>query len=343
MITVRVGKTPGLDQLQILRESSPTVVAPGPGEIRIRIEASSLNAHDYSVASGRLPSKPGRILLSDAAGIVEETGEGVTDLAVGDRVISCFFPDWSDGDPTVADFSTTPGDGHDGYARGRAVRPAHWFTRAPRHMSSIEAATLPTAALTAWRALAEEGRTKAGDTVLVLGTGGVSIFALQFAKSMGAQVIATSSSDEKLERVRALGADHVINYKRVPEWGKAVRELTNGRGVDHVVEVGGPGTLPQSIMACRIGGHISLIGVLTGAGGHIPTALMIIRQQRLHAIAVGSRRHQLEMLRTLESASIKPVIDRTFALEDLVEGFQYEERGAHVGKVAVVIGSPPEG
>jgi NADPH:quinone reductase-like Zn-dependent oxidoreductase len=326
--------------LQFVGEPSPTI-ASRSGEIRVRIEASSLNAHDYSVAAGRLPSKPGRILLTDAAGIVEAIGDCVTEFAVGDRVISCFFPQWTDGDQTVADFSTTPGDGHDGYACGHVVRPAHWFTRAPRHMSSIEAATLPTAALTAWRAMAVEGQIKLGDSVLVLGTGGGSIFALQFAKAMGAVVIATSSSDEKLERLRALGADHVINYKRVTEWGKAVRELTNGRGVDHVVEVGGPATLPQSITACRIGGHISLIGVLTGHGGHIPTALMIARQQRLHAIAVGSRRHQLEMIRALETASLRPVIDRTFALEQLVEAFRYEESGAHVGKVSVVMGSPP--
>jgi NADPH:quinone reductase-like Zn-dependent oxidoreductase len=340
VITVRVGKVPGIDHLQVLRESSPGL-APGPGEIRVRIEASSLNAHDFAVASGRLATQPGRILLSDGAGIVEETGRGVTDFGVGDRVMSCFFPSWREGDPTVADFSTTPGDGCDGYAGEQVVRPAHWFTRAPRHMSSIEAATLPTAALTAWRAVAEEGRTKAGDTVLVLGTGGVSIFALQFAKAMGARVIATSSSDEKLKRVRALGADHVINYEKVPEWGKAVVELTNRRGADHIIEVGGPGTLPQSIRACRIGGHISLIGVLTGAAGHVPTALLIMRQVRMHAIAVGSRRHQLDMIRTLEKSSLKPVIDRTFALEDLAEAFRYDRRNAHIGKIAVRIGSAP--
>jgi NADPH:quinone reductase-like Zn-dependent oxidoreductase len=215
--------------------------------------------------------------------------------------------------------------------------PATHFTHAPSGYSHAEAATLTTAGLTAWRALVVNGGIKAGDSVLVLGTGGVSIFALQMARVMGATVIATSSSDAKLERVKKLGAAHTINYKTTAEWGKRVLELTDGRGVDHVIEVGGPGTLPQSIRACRIGGHIALIGVLTGRGGEIPTALLMAKQQRLQGIVVGSRQHQIDMLRALEAVELKPVIDKTFALADLADAFRYEESGAHFGKICVQI------
>lgn len=335
MATVRLGTSPGLENLTFIDEPKPSGV--GRSEILVRIEASSLNYHDYNVAIGRLPSAPGRILLADAAGIVEAVGDDVTEFRVGDHVISCFFPEWQDGEPTIADFSTTPGDGVDGYARRHVVRPAHWFTRAPLGMSSFEAATLPTAALTAWRALVVNGGIKAGDSVLVLGTGGVSLFALQFARAMGATIIATSASDAKLERAKSLGADHVINYKRVPDWGRTVLDMTEGRGVDHVVEVGGPATLPQSITACRIGGHIALIGVLTGLGGQVPTVALMSRQQRLVGITVGSRRHQLDMVRALDAMKLKPVIDRTFALEDLVPAFRYEEEAVHFGKICVAV------
>jgi NADPH:quinone reductase-like Zn-dependent oxidoreductase len=163
----------------------------------------------------------------------------------------------------------------------------------------------------------------------------VSIFALQIAKAMGAAVIATSSSDEKLDRVRALGADHTINYKAEPNWGEVVRQLTDGRGVDHVVEVGGPGTLPQSITAVRNGGHISLIGVLTGRGGEVPTAAMMVKQVRLQGLIVGSRRQQLDFVRALEVTGLQPVIDRSFGLDRLTEAFRYEEAGAHFGKICI--------
>ena len=193
---------------------------------------------------------------------------------------------------------------------GGRTRPANWFTRAPKGYSAAEAATLTTAGLTAWRALVTEGALKAGETVLVLGTGGVSIFSAQLAKMMGATVIATSSSDEKLERISAVGADHTINYKRHEEWSRQVLDLTDGRGVDHVIEVGGPGTLPQSITACRIGGHIALIGVLTGLAGPVPTAALMGRQQKLQGLTVGSREQQIELVRALDATGLKPVIDR---------------------------------
>jgi NADPH:quinone reductase-like Zn-dependent oxidoreductase len=273
--------------------------------------------------------------MSDGAGVVEAIGEGVVEFAVGDAVVSMFFPYWLDGGPTLADFSTTPGDGVDGYAREVVVRPAQWFTQAPRGYSHAEAATLTTAGLTAWRALVVDNALKAGDTVLVLGTGGVSIFALQFAKCMGATVIATSSSDEKLERARLLGADHLINYRRNIDWATKVLEMTNGRGVDTVVEVGGPGTLGQSMRACRIGGHIALIGVLTGIAGQVQTADLMRRQQKLQGLIVGSRRHQVDMIRAIDANCIKPVIDRTFPLDQISDAFRHQAAGKHFGKVCL--------
>jgi NADPH:quinone reductase-like Zn-dependent oxidoreductase len=323
----------GLDRLEMVERPDPG--QPGKGEIRVALHASSLNYHDYGVATGRAGAADGRIPMADGAGVVEAVGEGVTEFAPGDHVVSCFFPDWQAGPPTVADFSRTPGDGIDGFAREHVVLPATAFTRAPRGFSHVEAATITTAGLTAWRALVVDGALKPGDTVLALGTGGVSILALQLAKTIGARVIITSSSDEKLERARALGADETINYRQTANWGARVRELTGGRGVDHVVEVGGPGTLPQSIEAVRVGGHISLIGVLTGRGGEVPTALLMAKQARLQGLIVGSRRDQQDFVRALDGGALRPVIDRVFPLEGLADAFRHEEGGSHFGKIGV--------
>ncbi|WP_114948651.1 zinc-dependent alcohol dehydrogenase family protein [Microvirga calopogonii] len=323
----------GLDRLELVDMPEPG--DPGPDEVRVRLHASSLNYHDYGVVSGRMPTQDGRIPMSDGAGVIEAVGEGVTGFKAGDHVVSCFFPGWLEGPPAVSDFATTPGDGVDGYAREAVVRPATWFTRAPKSFSHAEAATLTTAGLTAWRALVVNGGLKAGDVVLVLGTGGVSIFALQLAKLMGASVIATSSSDEKLERVRALGADHMINYRQHEDWGARARDWTGGRGVDHVIEVGGPGTLGQSIAAVRVGGHISLIGVLTGRAGEVPTGALMAKQARLQGLIVGNRSQQLDFVRAIEATGLRPVIDRSFALADMAEAFRYEESGAHFGKICL--------
>jgi len=325
----------GLDKLEVAEIADPG--APGRGEVRVRLKASSLNYHDYAVAIGAIPTGDRRILMSDGAGLVEAVGEGVADLAVGDAVVSCFFPYWQDGVPPHGNFSHVPGDGLDGYATEAVVRPSAWFTRAPRGYSHSEAATLPCAGLTAWRALVVEGGLKAGDSVLVLGTGGVAIFGLQLAKMMGATVVVTSSSDAKLDRARVLGADHTINYRSVPQWGDAVRKWTDGRGVDHVLEIGGPGTLPESLRAVRIGGHIALIGILTGTSGDVPTLGLMAKQVRLQGIIVGSRRHQQEMIRALDANQMRPVIDRTFALSELADAFRYEEQAAHFGKICVEI------
>ncbi|MFP4137267.1 MAG: zinc-dependent alcohol dehydrogenase family protein [Halomonas sp.] len=323
----------GLDRLALQEAEAPG--EPGPGEIRVRLHASSLNFHDYAVVAGMIPVEDGRIPMSDGAGVVEAVGEGVTEFAAGDRVVSTFFPPWLEGPARLGNFATTPGDGVEGYARERVVAPATAFTRQPAGWSHAEAATLTTAGLTAWRALVVDGGLKAGDTVLVLGTGGVSIFALQFARLMGARVIATSSSNEKLARLRELGAEQVINYREDPEWGRTVKALTGGEGVDHVVEVGGPGTLPQSIEAVRIGGHIALIGVLTGREGEIPTAKLMAKQASLKGLIVGSRRHQREMIRALEASDLRPVIDREFPLEAIADAFRHQEAGRHFGKICL--------
>ncbi|SFU83118.1 NADPH:quinone reductase [Methylobacterium sp. 174MFSha1.1] len=331
-----VVRTPGgLDRLEIAERPDPG--APGPGEIRVAIRATSLNFHDLLVASGRFPAEDGRVLMSDGAGTVEAVGAGVTEFAPGDAVVSCFFPHWADGLPQapVGNFAQVPGDGVDGFALSAAVRPAGAFTRAPRGWSPTEAATITTAGLTAWRALVGDGGLKAGDTVLVLGTGGVSIAALQIARAMGAAVIVTSSSDEKLERVRALGADHTLNYRTNPDWGRRVRDWTGGVGVDHVVEVGGPGTLAQSIEAVRVGGHIALIGVLTGRAGEVPTSSLMAKQARLQGLIVGSRRQQQDYVAALDRTGIRPVIDRTYAFEELPEAFRHQEGGSHFGKLCV--------
>ncbi|MFO0931059.1 MAG: NAD(P)-dependent alcohol dehydrogenase [Gemmataceae bacterium] len=336
MKVLRLGKGGGLEALRVVDEADPG--EPGPGEVRVRVHASSLNFHDLAVVAGWIPTAEGRIPMADAGGVVEAVGAGVDEFAAGDRVVSGFFPYWQDGQPVRDDFTLTPGDGIEGHACEVVVRPAAFFTKAPAGYSHVEAATLTTAGVTAWRALVVEGRLKAGDTVLALGTGGVSIWALQLGKAMGAEVIVTSSSDAKLARAKALGADHAINYRTTPQWAQAVLELTGGRGVDHVVEVGGPGTLPQSIDACRVGGHIALIGVLTGRSGEIPTGVMMRRQQRLQGLIVGSRRHQLDMVRALDRLTLRPVVDSVFPLERTADAFRHEQAGAHFGKIGLAIG-----
>ncbi len=322
----------GFEQVSIgSREAAP----PAAGEITVRLHASSLNYHDYVVVKGIWgPSEP-RIPMADGAGEVIAVGAGVMEFAVGDRVVSTFFPSWHDGPPEVEGFVTVPGDGVDGYARELVTRPATAFTRAPQGYSHAEASTLTTAGLTAWRALFSDDHLKPGDTVLVQGTGGVSIFALQFAKAAGARVIATSSSDDKLERLESLGADHLINYRKDPAWGETARRLTGGRGVDHVVEVGGPATLDQSMIATRIGGHVSVIGILSGLEGKLAFVTALVRQLRLQGVLVGSRRQQQDMVRALDANGLRPVIDRSFPLEGIVDAFRYQETNQHFGKICL--------
>ena len=333
--SIRVGSPASLDTLA--PATSPDPGEPGPGEIRVRLAASSLNFHDYAVVSGRIPVTTGRIPMSDGAGTVEAVGDGVTAFKPGDMALSLFFPEWVDGAPPTTAFRRVPGDGVDGYARESVVAPASWFTRAPAGWSAAEAATLTCAGLTAWRALFVDGNVQPGSTVLVQGSGGVSVFALQFAKAAGARVIATSSSGDKLERLRQLGADETINYRETAKWGARALELTGGAGVDTVVEVGGPGTLDQSMHACRIGGHVALIGVLTGIAGPVQTALLFSKNLRVQGLTVGSRAHQLAMIAGIEATGIRPVISDRFPLERLADAFRHQERGRHFGKIAVDI------
>ena len=337
MKAIRTGASPStLDALELAELDAPP--APRPGEISVAVKASSLNYHDYAVVAGMLPAPQGRVPMSDGAGEVTAVGEGVSEFAVGDRVVSTFFPEWLDGEPPTSAFTQVPGDGIDGFACEAVTMPATAFTRAPEGYNHAEAATLTCAGLTAWRALFVDYRIKPGDTVLVQGTGGVSIFALQFAKAAGARVIATSSSDAKLERVRDLGADETINYREVEAWGPKALELTGGRGVDCVVEIGGAGTLDQSMMATRVGGHIALIGVLAGFAGPVQTALLFSKNLTVQGLTVGSRAMQQDMIRAVEANGIRPVISDTFALADLADAFRHQAAGRHFGKIAVNVG-----
>lgn len=323
----------GLDHLRLVNMAPPG--APLAGEIQVRIQASSLNYHDLEVVTGHALADDGRIPMSDGAGVVTAVGDQVTEFAVGDAVVSCFFPQWPSGRDMPSTFQTVPGDGVDGFARELVNLPAQAFTRAPRHYTHEEAATLPTAGLTAWRALVVDARLRPGDTVLVLGSGGVSVFALQMAKAMGARVIATTSSAAKQERLLALGADLVINRKEHPAWDDVVLAATDGRGVDVVVEMGGAGTLPRSIRACACGGHIALIGVLSGFSGGVPTAELMRKQQTLRGLIVGSREQQQDMVRALECFSWRPVIDSRYPLEQIAQAFAREQAEQHVGKICL--------
>ena len=308
---------------------------PKAGEITVRLHANSLNYHDFAVVSGVWGPHEAIIPMADGAGVVVAVGHGVTEFSVNDHVVSTFFPAWLSGKPIVEGFATTPGDGVDGYAREMVTASVNAFTLAPKEWSHAEAATLTTAALTAWRALMGDDALKPGDTVLVQGTGGVSIFALQFAKMAGATVIATSSNDEKLQKLKALGADHLINYRQTANWGEVARDITNGRGVDHVVEVGGPATLNQSMLAARVGAHISVIGILTGLSGEVSIVTALVKQLKLQGLIVGNRTQQQEMIKAIEANNMRPVIDKIFPLENIVEAFQYQETNRHFGKICL--------
>ncbi|MEM6582654.1 MAG: NAD(P)-dependent alcohol dehydrogenase [Pseudomonadota bacterium] len=334
MKAIQVAKPATLDTFRLAELDQPE---PAFGEIAVRIHASSLNFHDYAVVAGMIPVDEGRIPMSDGAGEVIAVGEGVSEFAVGDRVMSTFFPNWPGGPVTAERTLGVPGDHIDGFAAEYVSMPTAAFTHMPKDYSFEEAATLPCAALTAWRALFVINDIRPGSTVLTQGSGGVSVFALQMAKAAGATVIATSSSEEKLAKLGELGADHLINYKETPEWGAKVVELTNGRGVDEVVEIGGPGTLPQSIAATAVGGNISLIGVLTGWGGEVPTAEAMWKNISISGLTVGSHDHQRAMTRALEAADFRPVIDSSFPLEDISAAFKHQESQQHFGKICLTM------
>lgn len=333
MKAVRVRNPARLDTLEMVDVERPRA---GPGEVLVKAAASSLNYHDYVICTGIRATDDGRIPMSDMAGEVIDVGAGVTEFSVGDRVMSLTFPTWLSGEPTHQNtWGCIAGDTVDGFASEYVCAPPSWFTGIPKGYSLAEAASLPCAALTAWRALFVEGHLQAGETVLIQGTGGVSIFALQFCKAAGARVIITSSSNAKLERAKSMGADFGINYREVPAWGVAAARLCERGGVDHVLELGGPGTLGQSIEACRTRGHISMIGILTGWSGEVATAAMMMKQLRMIGITVGSREHQQDMVRGIDATGIRPVIDETFSLDNLADAFRYQEKNQHFGKICV--------
>ncbi len=324
----------GVDALAPNERATP---APGPGEILVDIRASSINYRDLSTIENpvarRIPYP--RIPNSDGAGEVIEIGPGVTRFAVGDRVAGCFFRDWSDGGISAAAMASALGGPLDGVLAERVVLAERGAVPIPAHLSYEEASALPCAGVTAWNCLVEQGGLKAGDTALFLGTGGVSIFGLQIAKLCGARVIITSSSDAKLERARALGADEVINYREVPDWEKRVLELTDGAGADVAIETGGAGTLEKTIDAVRVGGTIGFIGVLTG-GTVDPTAVMR-KSIRLQGVYVGSRRLFEELNAALELHVVHPVIDRVFDFDDARAAFHAMRAAGHFGKLVVRI------
>ncbi len=330
----------GLDNLKIAERPDPT---PGPGQIVVAMKAVSLNYRDWITVSGvyggsaPLPLVP----FSDGAGVVDAVGAGVTRVKVGDRVTSNFFgATWIAGPPMPYKMAGALGGPNDGCAQQKMLISAEGVTKFPEHMSFVEAATLPCAALTAWRALLVDGGLKAGDVALMQGTGGVSIFALQIAKLMGLTTIITSSSDEKLERCKALGADHVINYKTTPEWGGEAKKITEGRGVDLVVEVGGSGTLMQSMRAVRQQGHIAIVGIVSGFGGeglNMLPGMLIGNNARIQGLSVGSREHFEDMNRALTQHKTKPVVETVYPWTKAKEAFEDMQSGKHFGKIALTI------
>ena len=312
-------------------------VRPGPRQVLMRMRAWSLNFRDLSVARGAYgaPPRAGLVPLSDGVGEIVDLGAGVTRAGLGDRVAGIFMQGFLSGAITPQALTTALGGAIDGVLSEYVALSEEGVVQVPAHLTDEEAASLPCAAVTAWNALVREARIKAGDTVLLLGTGGVSLFALQFAKLQGARVILASSSDDKLAIARRLGADETINYKAQPEWDKAVVDLTAGRGADVVVEVGGAGTLDRSIASVRVGGTVCLIGVLTGVAGPVNTAAILRRHVRVQGIYVGSREMFEEMNRAVAQHRLRPCLARSFAFEEARAAYDYLSSAAHTGKVTI--------
>lgn len=325
----------GIDNLKEVELETPE---PGPTEVLVKFHAASLNFRDLMVIKGeynprmKMPAIP----LSDGAGEVVAVGGVVTKWKIGDRVMPIMVQDWFDGQSTDETRKTAIGAGAawNGVLREFAAFDQEGLVAIPEHLSYEAAATLPCTGVTAWNALHVSGNVQPGETVLTLGTGGLSIFAVQFAKMFGARVIATSSSDEKLAKLGSLGADETINYRTREDWDRDVLELTDKRGVDHVVEVGGVGTLAKSINAVRVGGHIAMIGALDTEGtfNHVP---IFMKSIRLQGIFVGSKAMFEEMNVEITKNKFKPVIDRTFAFSEIKDALHYMESGAHFGKIVI--------
>jgi NADPH:quinone reductase-like Zn-dependent oxidoreductase len=324
----------GLDNLSL---DPLTLPSPGPSEVLVDLHAASLNYRDLMIVDGTYNPKMAlpRIPGSDASGVVTAIGSAVTHFKLGDHVTSLFFQDWLDGPILPTTGKSALGGPIDGVFSTAHLFPETGLIHAPANFSHAEAATLPCSALTAWNALVERGHLHAGQTVLLLGTGGVSLFALQFAKAHGARVIITSSSDEKLARARTLGADETINYRTTPDWDREVFRLTQNRGVDHIVEVGGAGTLPLSFKAVTPGGHIYVIGVLAGKGQQIDPTPILAKALHVEGVYVGSRAMYARMNAAIDTNHIRPVIDSTFPLTQARQALEHMQSGSHYGKITL--------
>lgn len=323
----------GLDNLILAERPDPV---PGPGEVTVRMRAISLNFRDLLTVTGlyggsySLPLVP----FSDGCGIVEAVGSGVTRVRPGDRVTSLFFSDtWIGGPPTPEKLSGALGGPRDGCGQELLRIPAEGVSKVPAHLTDQQAATLPCAALTAWRALVVDGQVKAGDTIVLQGTGGVSIFALQLGVALGCEVIITSSSEDKLARARALGAHHTVNYRTHPGWSSEVRRITGGRGADLVVEVGGAKTLMESLKSVRQGGHVAIIGVLSGPAEPIAIPMLIWTNARVQGLSVGSREAYEDMCRAIALHRIEPVVDQVFPWTQARSALEAMQAQGHFGKI----------
>jgi NADPH:quinone reductase-like Zn-dependent oxidoreductase len=324
----------GLENLRVEERPDPE---PGPRELVLRMRAASLNYRDLMMVRGQYnPKQPLPLIpASDGVGEIVAVGPGAKRFAIGDRVCPIFAQGYLAGEPTRDKLKTTLGGPLDGTLTELMRVHEDAVVKVPSFLSDVEAACLPCAGVTAWNALVEQGRLKAGDTLLTLGTGGVSIFALQIGKALGARVIVTSSSDAKLERARQLGADHVVNYRTTPEWGKAAREFTDGRGVDHVIEVGGGGTLGESIKAVRPAGTVSIIGALAGPSTPLNVLPVLMQNIRLQGVFVGHRESFEALCKAVAQNLIRPVVDRSFRFDEARAALEHMQSGSHFGKVCL--------
>jgi NADPH:quinone reductase-like Zn-dependent oxidoreductase len=336
MKTWRVALGAQIDGLKLVDEPSAAL---GPGLVRVKVKANSLNFRDLAIVRGMymVSTKDPLVPGSDAAGMVVETGAGVTAFKAGDRVATSFFPDWVEGRMSVPRIKTALGGGGAGTFAEEIVLPETALIKSPAHLTDTQAATLTCAGVTAWHALFGTGALVPGGTVLLLGTGGVSIWALQLAKAAGMRVIITSSSDAKLERARQLGADETINYNTTPEWAAEARRLTGGEGVDVVLEVGGEKTITQSVGSVRPQGTVVIIGAVSGGGGGIVPRSLIPNATRVQGIYVGSRAMHEQLARFVELHKISPVVDRSFAFTAVPDAFRYFQDGKHFGKVTIAV------
>jgi NADPH:quinone reductase-like Zn-dependent oxidoreductase len=336
MQTYEIVPGKGVDGLVQVERPEPKAE---PGRVVVRIRAASLNYRDLLIARGTYRAiPPGRLVpLSDGAGEVVSVGSGVTRFKAGDRVVAAFMQSWVSGPPRLEHGASALGGAIGGVLAEQVSFSAEGLVRIPDSLSFERAATLPCAGVTAWNALFESGRLSPGEWVLTQGTGGVSVFAIQLARAAGASVLSTSSSDAKLSRARELGATATVNYQSTPGWGDEAVRLTGGAGVDHVVEVGGAGTLGQSLAAVRAGGTVSIIGVLTGVGSEINVGAVLGKSARLQGIFVGSRQMLESLVRAVTERGIEPVVDRTFSFDRAPDAYRYLESGGHFGKVVITL------